>query len=42
MGTPEDVRVGAMLRAHGSLGTTQRVDAQMLAILTSVARIIDA
>jgi tetrahydromethanopterin S-methyltransferase subunit A len=42
MGGPEDVRAGALVRAHGTLGEgRQVVDAERLVILTQVARIVE-
>ena len=42
MGGPEDVRVGALLRAHGTLGEGRRVvEAERLVILTRVGRIVE-
>lgn len=42
MGGPEDVRVGALLRAHGTLGEgRQVVDAERLVILTRVGRVVE-
>jgi tetrahydromethanopterin S-methyltransferase subunit A len=42
MGGTADLQVGALVRAHGQLGEGRLVDAQQLAILTRVGRIIEA
>jgi tetrahydromethanopterin S-methyltransferase subunit A len=41
MGGPEDVGIGALLRARGTLGPNFALDAQNFAILTRVARIAE-
>ena len=41
MGGPADLQVGALVRAHGALAQGRVVEAQKLAILTRVARIIE-
>ena len=40
MGGSADIHVGALLRARGALGANQVLDAEQIAILTHVARII--